>query len=131
MGTGVVVCKTGKQIMLHRTFVNPPTYSIPSVFKLGTGTTTPLITDVDVETEIGAFGSKAFVAGYPTLDETNMISTIRCLVLTTEANGETITEFGVFNTDAVPKMLSHLVHTGIVKTSDVQIYYVEKDLIEL
>lgn len=72
---------------------------------------------------------KTFVSGYPILDEPNTNSTIRTILLTTEANGFPITEFGVFNNDGTPKNFSRSVFTAISKTSGVQIIFVEKDKI--
>lgn len=73
--------------------------------------------------------NKAFVSGYPILNETDLKSTIRTLLLTTDANGYALTEFGIFNTDGTPKMFSRLVNTAITKTSTVQVIYVERDMV--
>ena len=70
---------------------------------------------------------KAFVSGYPIIDTTNLQSTIRCFLNTTEGNGNSLTEFGLFNTDGSPLMFSHLVHTGITKNNKVLVSYIEKD----
>jgi len=100
MGTGNKITNNGLKISLNRTYKATPDYTAPSVFKIGTGTTDPAITDTDVETGVNINGgaTKIFVSGYPSLDETNFQSTIRCLLLTTEGNGNSLTEFGLFNT---------------------------------
>lgn len=118
--------------MLDRTFKSSPTYSTPSVYKIGTGTTDPITSDTDVETGVNINGgaTKSFVSGYPTLDETNLKATIRCLLLTTEGNGNSLTEFGLFNTDGSPLMFSHSVFTAITKTTSVQISFVEKEIFD-
>lgn len=118
--------------MLNRSFKATPDYLAPTKFKIGTGVTTPAVTDTDIETGVNINGTatKSFVSGYPSLDETNLQATIRALVLTTEANGNTITEFGLFNEDASPLMFSHAVFTSITKTTSVQISFVEKDKFE-
>ena len=72
---------------------------------------------------------KAFVVGYPSLDETNLQVTIRGILLTTDANGHSLTEFGAFNLDATNKLYSHTVHTAISKTNTTQVIYIEKDKI--
>lgn len=115
--------------MLHRTFTASPTITSPTLFKIGTGTTTPSISDTDVETGVNINGgaTKVFVSGYPVLDETNLQATIRALLDTTEGNGNSLTEFALFNTDGTPLMFSHAVFTAITKTNKVLISFVEKD----
>jgi len=117
--------------MLNRTFKSSPDYTVPNYFKVGTGTTTPDSTDTDLDTAINIAGSatKAVASGYPVLDESNLQATNRCILLTTDCNGNTITEFGLFNSDGTPKIFSRAVFTGISKTSSVQIIFVEKDKI--
>lgn len=127
--TGNIITNSGLKISLNRTFKASPDYTIPSVYKIGTGTTTPAVSDTDVETGVNINGgaTKTFVTGYPILDETNNQVTFRCLLLTTEGNINTLTEFGIFNTDGSPLMYSHAVHAAINKTTSIQISYVEKD----
>ena len=129
MGTGNIICDSGLKIALNRLFKASPDYTAPSVYKIGTGTTTPATSDTDVETGVNINGgaTKSFVSGYPILDETNLQATIRCLLLTTEGNGNSLTEFGLFNTDGSPLMFSHSVFTAISKTTSVQISFVEKE----
>lgn len=129
MGTGQIITEQGNLIQLHRTFIASPTISAPSVFKIGTGTTTPDVTDTDVETGVNINGgaTKSFVSGYPIIDETNLQSTIRALLDTTEGNGNSLTEFGTFNTDGSPKMFSHAVFTAITKNNKVLISFLERD----
>ena len=129
MATGTTIVNNGLKISLNRTYKASPDYSAPTKFKIGTGTTTPTAADTDVETGVNINGgaTKSFVSGYPTLDETNLLAIIRTLLLTTEGNGNSITEFGVFNTDGSPLMFSHAVFTAITKTTSVQINFVQKD----
>lgn len=131
MSTGQVLTNNGRLITLHRTFTSSPTITSPSQFKVGTGTTTPDVTDTDVETVVAINGGnlKNFLTGFPTLDTTNFQSTIRCFLNSLEANGNSLTEFGVFNTDGTPLMFSHMVHTSISKSSSIEITYLEKDKI--
>jgi len=70
--------------------------------------------------------TKTFVSGYPSLDETNLQSTIRALLLSTEGNQHELTEYGLFNTDATPLMFSRADHTAVSKNIDTQIIYVKK-----
>jgi len=129
MASGQVINTSGLKLALNRIFKATPDYLAPTKFKIGTGTTTPTVSDTDVETVVQIDGSdtKSFVTGYPSLDETNSQSTIRALLLSTESNGNSLTEFGIFNEDASELMFSHSVFTAISKTSSVQISFVEKD----
>lgn len=129
MGNGQVITSNGLKIMLNRTFKASPDYLSPTKFKIGTGTTTPSTSDTDVETGVNINGgaTKSFVSGYPTLDETNHQATIRCFLNTAEGNGNSLTEFGLFNEDGTPLMFSHAVFTAISKTTSVEISFVQKD----
>jgi hypothetical protein len=129
---GLVITSTGKNIVLNRLFKAVPDYTAPSVFMVGTGTTDPTTLDTELETPIAIAGNptKAIAAGYPLLDESTHQSTIRCILLTTECNGSSLTEFGLFNTDGTRVIFSRIVHTAITKTASVQVVYVEKDIIE-
>jgi len=131
MATGQIITTNGLKLALNRIFKATPDYLAPTKFKIGTGTTTPAVADTDVETGVNINGgaTKSLVSGYPTLDETNMQSTIRALLLTTEGNSNSITEFGLFNEDGTPLMFSHVVFTAITKTTSVQISFIEKDKI--
>ncbi len=127
--TGQVISNNGRTIALNRLWEPTPDYTAPTVFKIGTGTTDPTVSDTDIETGVNINGgaTKTFVSGYPILDEATIQATIRAILLTTEGNGNDLTEFALFNTDGSPKMFSRTVHTVISKTSSVQIIYVEKD----
>jgi hypothetical protein len=129
MSNGIVLTSSGKKASIHRIFDASPSYTAPTKFKVGTGTNTPNVTDVDLQTAItiGGLNSKSVVTGYPIYDDTNLIVTNRCLVLTTECNGSNVTEFGLVNTDASPVLFSHSVFTAIAKTTSVQIIFKEID----
>ena len=133
IATGQIITNLGAKIIINRGFKGTPDYTAPTVFSVGTGTTTPVVTDTVIETLVQISGSdtKAIVTGYPTFDETNFVATIRCLLLTTECNGSPLTEFGLKNTDGTAKLFSHAVHTAISKTASIQVIYVEKDKITL
>lgn len=127
--TGQNITDNGNKIQLNRTWKSTPDYGEPSVFKVGTGTTDPTTSDTDLQTPvtIDTGTTKAFVTGYPILDETNLQATVRCFLTTTNANGNSLTEFGLFNTDGTPLMFSRATHTPISKTTSIQVSYVEKD----
>ncbi len=129
MATGQVIVNNGRLTTVHRTFTASPTITAPTRFKVGTGTTTPVVGDTDMETAVNINGTefKNFVSGFPTIDATNFQATVRCFVSTTEANSNTLTEFGIINTDGTPLLFSHAVYTGINKTNAVQVTYIEKD----
>jgi hypothetical protein len=131
MTNGNVLTNLSKKIALNRTFKGTPDYLSPSQFAVGTGNTTPAVTQTALTTPItiGGANYKDFVASYPLLDETNMQSTMRMIVLTTECNGNSIKEMGIFNKDASPLMWSRAVFNAITKTSSVQIIFVQKDKI--
>lgn len=132
MSTGQVIVSNGLKIATNRIFKATPDYLAPSKFKIGTGTTTPAVADTDVETGVNINGGaiKSFVTGYPTIDEANNQVTIRCFLNTTEGNGNTLTEFGLFNEDGSALMYSHAVFTAISKTTSIEISFVQKDKIE-
>ena len=131
MATGQVITNSGRLIALDRTFNSSPTRTAPTEFKIGIGTTTPAVGDTDMATPVNINGTqfKSFVAGFPVLDTTNFQATVRCFVSTTEANGNSLTEFGLINTDGTRLLFSHAVHTALTKTNAVQVTYIEKDKI--
>jgi hypothetical protein len=132
MAVGSIFTNLGKKTMLNRFYKNVPDYTRPSTFKVGEGTTTPTVLNTDLETESAVQPvDNTYASGYPVLDETNMQGTIRCLVLTTDCNAQTLTEFGVFNTDATPKLMARLVHTAVAKTEDYQLIYIHKEKIKV
>jgi len=130
MANSGVICTVGQKIMLNRSYDSGASETVPSRFKVGTGTTTVTAGDTDVETveAINGGNFKNFVTGYPTLDEANMEATIRCYLDSTEANAN-LTEIGPFNTDGTEKMLSHDVFTVISKSTDDEIAFVIKNRI--
>ena len=52
MAVGGEVSKDGKNLLLNRAYKTSPDYTIPSVFKVGIGTTTPLESDTDLENAV-------------------------------------------------------------------------------
>lgn len=83
----------------------------------------------DIKLVSSADYAKAIEAGYPIIDETALSSEIKCVLLTSEAEGNPLTEFGLVNTDATVKLFSRTVHILLNKTNTVQINYIEKDKI--
>jgi hypothetical protein len=125
MANGASVTTVGKNLALARLFNS--TNTVVSQFKIGTGTTTPAVTDVDLTTPVTAWHSATdfgeWVSGYPTFDLVNSKVTVKGYVASTEANGNTLSETGLFNSDGTPVMFSHDVHTAFSKTSTVEAIY--------
>jgi len=71
-----------------------------------------------------------FVTGYPDLNEANLQVSFRMYINTAEANGFSLTEFGLSNSDTSKKLFSRVVFTPITKNNSVQIFFLEKDMIE-
>ncbi len=126
MGNGAIYSISGMVGLQNRGYKSSPDYTVPSRFGIGTGTTTPAVGDRSLDTAITAWSSgsdfKNFSSGYPTFDETNQKITVRGFVASTEANGNSITEYGDFNTDGAPNISSRIVFTPITKTSTVQVF---------
>lgn len=127
--TGNLIVSDGKEIVLDRTFSSSPTRTAPSQFQVGTGITDPTISDTDLETPVLINGGffKNFITGYPVLDFVNIQSTIRALLLSTEANGNSLTELGIFNSDGTPLLFSRATHTLIDKSTSIEVAYISKD----
>ncbi len=132
MANKTVITNDGKDLILNRTFKGSPDYKEPSLISVGTGTTEPSESDSSMESPvtIDTDNFKGFSSGYPTLDESGDQATIRAFLLSTEANGNTITEFGILNNDSTKKLFSHSTHTSIDKDNAVEISYVAKYEIE-
>lgn len=130
MATGQIFTSAGNKLSLNRTFKQTPDYAEPTVFKVGTGTTTPTIADTDLETPvtIDSEDIKEFVSGYPVIDEINLEVTFRCFLNSLEANGNNLAEFGIFNEDASELMISRTVFNSINKTNAVEISFIEKEI---
>ena len=126
MATGAKFTDDGVNVLFNRSFKTTPTKTNPTRFGIGTGTTTPAVADTAIETPITAWHSasdyKDYDAGFPSFDETNKEVTVQGFVGASEANGNTITEYGDFNTDGTPILCSHIVFTGITKTASVQVF---------
>jgi hypothetical protein len=126
---GQVVTNGGRRLMQNRTFNSSPTITTPSLFSVGTGSTLPQVTDSMLQTPViitGGSYTKIFITGYPTFDVPNIVTTISCQLLTTDANGNSLTEFGILNTDGSPVLFSHCTHMAITKTTSTQVIYVQK-----
>jgi len=70
---------------------------------------------------------KTFISGYPTIDEPNIRSTIRCYLTTIEATGFNITEIGIFNNGSPIKLITRDVFDSQSKSSTDEIAFIIKD----
>lgn len=52
MATGGIITNNGKNVMLNRTYKSSPDYTAPSKFRVGTGTTTPVVADTGLDIHI-------------------------------------------------------------------------------
>ena len=131
MANGQVITTDGKKIIIDRAFNASPTRTTISQFKVGTGTTTPALADTDLEIAVSIDGDnfKDLVTGYPTIDFNNLQVTSRAILLSTEANGNNLTEWGLVNSDGTPLLFSRAVFTLIAKTSSIEIAFIEKDIV--
>lgn len=131
MANGSIITDDGKKIMMDRTFNSVPDRTSVSQFKIGTSSQTPSVSDTDLISPVSIDGDnfKNFVTGYPILDLLNMQVTFRGIVLSTEANGNSLTEFGTVNSDGTPLLFSRSVHTQINKTDSIEIAYISKNIL--
>ena len=126
MSNGAVMTNSGVIVIFHRGFTASPTITAPTRFKIGTGTTTPAITDSNLDTPIVAWNAasdyKNYVVDYPVFGTVSDTVTVRGFIGASQANGNVVTEYADFNTDATPMCCSRQVFTGITKSNEVQVY---------
>lgn len=131
--SGSIITLTGKKIVLNRTYKDTPDYGAPAQFAVGTGTTDPSSGDTGLQTPIQIAGSdyKNVDSGYPdaTSQEGTLQASTRCTINTTECNGNSISEYGLFNKDTIPKLFGRATFDPVTKTSSVQLTITERDRI--
>ena len=128
MGIGGVITSNGKNLYLDG--ISARAFTVPSLFKVGTGTNTPLASDTDLQTPViiaGGVYTKAFAVGYPVVSAALINITTRCLLASTDANGNVLTEFGIVNTDGSPVLYSHDTFTAITKNNTLQVVFEQID----
>jgi len=126
MTTGATLTKNGFNMLVEKAFNSASTKTVVSRFKIGTGTTTPAQGDTNLATPItgwapGSSDYKNFNTA-TTYDTANQKAATQGFVASTEANGNSITEYGEFNTDDSPLMFMRTVFTAITKTSATQMF---------
>jgi len=124
MASGAVLTKSGYNNILQLTFSSSDTRSY-SVFAIGTGTTTPAITNTTLENTItGWAGGTADYKAYSTVsfDSASQSVTARGFITAAEATGKVITEYADMNTLATKGLAGHFVFIdGPTKTAAVQV----------
>jgi len=120
-----VLTNDGKKVILNRIFKSTPDYKEPTLFKVGTGQAIPTTSDTDLTTPviIDTDNVKEFVSGYPQIDENTFEANIQCFLETTEANGNSLDGFGIFNNDVPQKSITIGKNTAINKTEYDQVTY--------
>ena len=124
MATGIEITTLGKEVIWNRTFKSTPDYTAVTQFESGTGTTTPTVSDTDLET--GLSDTANFVSGWPTFQTASNQVTTRGYIDSATDNGNDISEVGEWNTDGSPILFSHAVFTAIEKTTSVTVTFIWK-----
>ena len=90
----------------------------PQAIAIGTGSSTPAVTDIALDTEVFRKAMTRRVAS-------PQKATFQMLVLTSEANGNTLTEAGLFETpiDDASGMIAQITYSGITKTVSIEVTY--------
>lgn len=109
MASGIVRTSTGLNSLLTAHFLG--TSNAPANTQLGTGTTTPSVSDTAIETQAGS--DRDIEADYPTVN--GLTAELRTVLGTTILNGNDLTEFTVI--DASSNLLVHAVFSPQSKTS--------------
>jgi len=71
MAEGGVITTTGKNLMINRTYKSSPDYTIPSKFRVGIGTTTPVVGDTGLDIQFPIADGTVNDNGDNTLTGTN------------------------------------------------------------
>ena len=122
MAVGGCICNAGRWITWRSIYGTPPSGTV-SIIEVGTGTTTPAVTQTGLSATLGS--RYGVLSGYPTYDETNQKVTTRYLIPATGLNGQMLTEIGEFFSGTTPKgMFSRDVFTGISKSGSDEIAFI-------
>ena len=119
--TGGLIVTNGKNMVWKRLFGTA--VKAVSHFKVGTGTTDPVVGDTDLETALTfpaptSAELKAISTGYPVYDLGNKKFYAQGFVAANELNSENITESGLFNNDTTPVMFCRAVFAQVSKTAN-------------
>lgn len=117
-----------KQI-ISKSYDSASTYEVPTVFSIGTGTTTPTEDDVELDTQVDidtGVQEQVFVSGYPIIDLDNLSVKFRMFLNTLQANGNDLSEIGIWE-KGNNKLLSRDVFTPTTKTNSVEISIIKTE----
>lgn len=105
-----------------RNVIYGDTESMPTHFSIGTGTTAASSADTTIETEVYPNGTNRAPLSFKTK---SMSKTIRFYldVAAGEANGNALTEFGLFNAATGGTLMNRIVHAPITKTPLFELKY--------
>lgn len=120
----------GKSVLLYRGYTKTPssTTYLPEIkFAVGTGQADISVTTTALTHPITITGSgyKDFMVGFPSLDFTNNEVTIKCIVLTTECNGNLLN--GVARYNGTNNLVAVSKHSNFSKSNTDQLIYIFKD----
>ena len=108
---------------LIRDLMADPTKTPPSHIAVGTGTTTEVAGDTTLESEVERITLTATTkSGYGILEYVGEL-------LSTEANGNSLSEMGILNAAADGDMLLRKTHAAYSKTSNFSVKYVVRHTI--
>lgn len=114
-----LIVTAGKNLLLHRMFATDE--SKVSVFEVGTSTTSPSASDTALGAEV--YGPSSFLSGYPLFDTGANTVIVGAYLTISEANGNTLGEFGLFNTDSSPVMFARSTYSTVDKTNQDEVSY--------
>ena len=126
MATGSVLTKSGFNNILQLSFSGSSTKRY-QYFIVGTGNTTPTISDTGLESTttawtVGGTSFKGYVATYPKFDETNQKVTTRGFISAAEATNVVLYEYADVNNDTTKCLAGRFVwNDPITKTTSNQI----------
>lgn len=122
MAAGAVITNSGRNIAWKNIYAASPSGTV-SIMEVGTGTTTPAVTDTALAATLGSY--YGVVTGYPTYDTTNQKVTTRFLIPSTDLNGESLAEVGEHFSGSTPQgLFSRTVFTTISKSGSDEIAFI-------
>ena len=128
-----IITDNGKNLIFDRVFRENPTQSTIKKYKIGAGTRDPTPTDADLQNPIEISSGVELANLDPSLIEflpnENKVL-ISTFLTTSQYNGFSLSEIGLFNDDATPKMFNRVTHSPIQKTADNEIVYEQEFGIE-
>ena len=122
MAVGCVITANGRNVALDRLMNSTPASGAVVRFVPDSGTATPTKTDANPQFPLGS--GYSFMAGYPQFDTVNSKVTTRNYISSTELNGGSLTECGLFWWTPTSGLFLRAVYNPIVKTSSDEIAYV-------